>query len=143
MTLLELVAKVRRYTRDSEGSLFTESDVKDFCNEGIDRVRKISELKTMTKLKTNNEEVLLLPEEYHYLISVYSASRCFTQDEQNTLAQMFMNEFESKLAELEREIKNGSIIIIGSDGNAIVSTDVVDYVKDVYFKMLSGDVNGV
>lgn len=134
MTLLELMMKVRRYTRDTEGSLFTEVDVKDFCNEGINRIRKISELKSMKELENNHDTPILLPEQYHYLISIYGASRCFTQDEQNTLGQMFMNEFESKLMELEREIKNGSIIITDPDGNPVVSTDVEDAVKNVYFK---------
>lgn len=133
MTLLELVMKVRRYTRDTEGSLFTEVDVKDFCNEGINRIRKISELKNMKELENNHDIPILLPEQYHHLISIYGASRCFTQDEQNTLGQMFMNEFESKLIELEREIKNGSIIITDPDGNTVVSTDVEDAVKNVYF----------
>lgn len=133
MTLIELMMKVRRYTRDTEGSLFTEIDVKDFCNEGINRIRKISELKNMKELGNNHDSPVLLPEQYHYLIAIYGASRCFTQDEQNTLGQMFMNEFESKLMELEREIKNGSIIIVDPDGNPVVSTDVEDAVKNVYF----------
>ena len=33
MKLVNLVARVRSYTRDTTGTLFTTSDVKDFINE--------------------------------------------------------------------------------------------------------------
>lgn len=138
MTLNELVLKVRRYTRDTTGSLFEDADVIDFCNEGIHRIRKIKELDGMKTLATTNDSVIILPEKYQYLISLYGASRCFTQDEQNTMAQLFMNEFETKLDELEKAIKSGELILKDENGNDIVSTDVSDYVVNVYFKNVFG-----
>lgn len=133
MRLTDLILRVRAYTRDSNGALFTEEDITNFLNEGIDRIRKISELNGMKYLTLASDEPILLPNQYHHLIAVYGASRCFTQDEQNSLAQMFMNEFEQKLYELETGIKNGTIIIVDSDGNEVISSEFEDSVKDVYF----------
>ena len=50
MKLVNLVARVRSYTRDTTGTLFTTSDVKDFINEGIDRLRQIKQLEGMKNL---------------------------------------------------------------------------------------------
>ncbi len=134
MNLLELVAKVRRYTRDLTGSLFTSEDVEDFCNEGIHRLRAIPELRNMVELKTATDEVNLLPNQYHYFIALYGASRCFTQDEQHYQAEQFMSEFENKVFQLERDIANGTIEIKDPNGNAIIDTSRTDYVSNEYFE---------
>lgn len=134
MRLVDLVLRVRAYTRDSNGALFTEEDINNFLNEGIDRLRKITELSEMKPLSLSSDEPILLPNQYHHLIAIYGASRCFTQDEQNSMAQVFMDEFEQKLSELEIGIKNGSIIIVDSEGNQVVSDEFDDGVKNVYFR---------
>ena len=134
MNLLELVAKVRRYTRDLTGSLFTSEDVEDFCNEGIHRLRNIPELRNMATLHSPTDEVNLLPNQYHYFIALYGASRCFTQDEQHYQAEQFMSEFENKVFQLERDIASGVIEIIDGNGNAIVDTSRVDYILEEYFE---------
>ena len=134
MRLVDLVLRVRAYTRDSNGALFTEEDINNFLNEGIDRLRKITELSEMKPLSLSSDVPILLPNQYHHLIAIYGASRCFTQDEQNSMAQVFMDEFEQKLSELEIGIKNGSIIIIDSEGNQVVSDEFDDGVKNVYFR---------
>lgn len=134
MRLVDLVLRVRAYTRDSNGALFTEEDINNFLNEGIDRLRKITELSEMKPLSLSSDVPILLPNQYHHLIAIYGASRCFTQDEQNSMAQVFMDEFEQKLSELEIGIKNGSIIIVDSEGNQVVSDEFDDGVKNVYFR---------
>lgn len=133
MNLIELMNKVRRYTRDTTGSLFASEDIQDFLNEGIDRIRAIPELRNMVKLQTNTDEVNLLPDEYQYFIALYGASRCFTQDEQHYQAEQFMSEFESKLYNLEKDIGSGKIEIKDPNGNTIVDTSRFDAVENVYF----------
>lgn len=133
MNLIELMNKVRRYTRDTTGSLFASEDIQDFLNEGIDRIRAIPELRNMVKLQTNTDEVNLLPDEYQYFIALYGASRCFTQDEQHYQAEQFMSEFESKLFSLEKDIGSGKIEIKDPNGNTIVDTSRFDAVENVYF----------
>ena len=129
MNLLELVAKVRRYTRDLTGSLFTSEDVEDFCNEGIHRLRNIPELRNMVELHSPTDEVNLLPNQYHYFIALYGASRCFTQDEQHAIAQQFMNEYEFKTQELDLLINDGDLVIEGAENVG----GEFDHVKNVYF----------
>lgn len=135
MNLIELMNKVRRYTRDTTGSLFASEDIQDFLNEGIDRIRAIPELRNMVKLQTNTDEVNLLPDEYQYFIALYGASRCFTQDEQHYQAEQFMSEFESKLYNLEKDIGSGKIEIKDPSGNTIVDTSRFDAVENVYFDL--------
>lgn len=134
MNLLELISKVRRYTRDTTGSLFTTEDVTDFCNEGIDRLKAIPELKGMRRLQSNMDEVNLLPEHYQYFISLFGASRCFTQDEQHYQAEQFMNEFESKVFQLERDIASGVVEITDANGSIVVDASRLDYILDSYFE---------
>ena len=134
MTLNELVSRVRSYTRDTTGTLFTLSDVKSFINEGIDKLRQIKVLEGMEYLESDVDTPDLLPSQYHYCLAVYSASRCFSQDEQHYLAQTFMEEFLGLYSLIELGIKEGTIVIIGSDGEQISSDDEFDGVVDVYFR---------
>ena len=134
MTLSELVSRVRSYTRDTTGTLFTLSDVKNFINEGIDKLRQIKVLEGMEYLESDTDIPDYLPSQYHYSLAVYSASRCFSQDEQHYLAQTFMEEFLGLYSLIELGIKEGTIVIIGSDGEQISSDDEFDSVVDVYFR---------
>ena len=139
MQLKDLISRVRAYTRDTTGSLFTQDDIHAFCNEGLERMKQIiPELIGMRKLLTNTDEINILPEQYKHLVAVYSASRCFSQDEQQYQASTYMNEFEAKMDELKRLIANGDIILRDDEDNEIplVSTGANDYVKDIYFTKL-------
>lgn len=133
MTLNEIVNRVRSYTRDTTGTLFTYSDVKDFANEGIDRLRQINALQGMKYLENDVDVPNLLPPQYHYGIAVYSASRCYTQDEQHYLAQTFTSEFEGLFALIELGIKEGTIKITDDSGNVITDNNEFDGVTNVYF----------
>lgn len=133
MTLSDVVNRVRSYTRDTTGTLFSRSDIVDFANEGIDRLKQIVALNNMTYLNNDVDEPILLPSQYHYAIAVYSASRCFTQDEQTSLAESFMREFEGLFALLELGIKEGTIKIFDANGKPCVDENEFDGVVNVYF----------
>lgn len=125
-----IVTRVRSLTRDFSNSIFRETDIIDFINEGIDRIKQtIPELTNVPYLLTSTQKPILLPEQYHHLLAIYSTARCFSQDERHYQASTFMNEFEVKLEELRVGIENGQIIIRDSNGD-IVSNDLpIDYVN--------------
>lgn len=133
MKLVNLVARVRSYTRDTTGTLFTTSDVKDFINEGIDRLRQIKQLEGMKNLTNDLDEPNLLPSQYHYMIAIYSAFRCFAQDEQYTPAQSYADEFETLFKTVELGIQDGRIVIVDEENNEIKDDVDFDSVKNVYF----------
>ena len=133
MKLVNLVARVRSYTRDTTGTLFTTSDVKDFINEGIDRLRQIKQLEGMKNLTNDLDEPNLLPPQYHYMIAIYSAFRCFAQDEQYTPAQSYADEFEILFKTVELGIQDGRIVIVDEANNEIKNDVDFDSVTDVYF----------
>lgn len=134
MTRAQLMARVRAYTRDFSNSIFREVDVVDFINEGIDRIKEVvPELANMKYLNANTDSPLYLPNQYHILLAIYSAARCFGQDERHYQATTFMNEFETKLEELRVKIENGDITIVDENGKEIVADLKTDYVRNVYF----------
>lgn len=134
MNRLALVNRVRKLTRDLSSSIFQEPDVVDYLNEGIQRMRQvIPELKGLTELGSNESSPSLLPESYHHLLALYSASRCFDQDERHYQATTRMNEFEQKLEELRGKIEIGLITIVDANGNEVTNDYVNDYVTDNYF----------
>lgn len=130
MTLKMLIDRVRQYTRDTTGSLFTQEDIVAFINEGIDRTKRYKHFKNMEYLSSLSDEPKHLPGEYHHLLSIYAASRCYTQDEQVYLAQQFMNEYEFKTQEVELLINDGELLIEGYDDK---NDKPFDSIKDVYF----------
>lgn len=134
MTLNDLVTRVRSYTRDTTGTLFELSDIENFINEGIDKLRQIKSLETMATLTNDEQSVDLLPPQYHYCLAVYSASRCFSQDEQHYLAQTFAEEFNGLYDLIELGIKEGTIVITDDGGNLINNDISMDGVTNVYFK---------
>lgn len=129
MTLKTLIDRVRQYTRDTTGSLFTQDDIVSFINEGVDRTKRYVYFKNMYYLTSLTDEPNLLPEQYHHLLAIYAASRCFTQDEQHAIAQQFMNEYEFKTQELDLLINDGDLVIEGVENVGVE----FDNVKNVYF----------
>ena len=96
--------------------------------------------KDIPNLKSNTDEVEIIPSQYQHLIAVYSASRCFSQDEQQYQASTYMNEFESKLDELLQKINGGEIVITDKDGNVLNTDNIpLDYVKNMYFGRIEGE----
>lgn len=140
----ELIQRVRALTRDLTNSIFREDDIIAFINEGINRFKQIiPELKSVPKLLVQEQEPYPIPEEYHHLLSIYSAGRCFGQDERHYQATTFMNEFEVKLAELEEAISNGDVILTDKDGVPVEMKDnVIDYVDlSAYWKKKHTDLD--
>lgn len=133
MTLSDLITRVRSYTRDTTGTLFTASDVKGFINEAIDKLRQIKELENIKHLSNDSDVIVLLPSQYHYMTAVYSASRCFSQDEQHYQAQTYMDEFMGLFSLVELGIKEGTISIYDENGQIIKDTHEPDVVENVYF----------
>ena len=134
MTFKELIERVHNYTNDTTGTLFPSSIVKGFVNEAIDKLKQIKELEGMTYLTSDSDVPKLIPSYYHYILSVYGASRCFSQDEQHYQAQTYMDEFLNAFSLLELGIKEGNIIITDELGNLVTGVNDFDYVTDVYFK---------
>lgn len=140
----QLTLRVRSLTRDFSNSIFREQDIIDYLNEGIDRViQVIPECAQMISLSTGTDEPQYLPKAYHSLLAVYSASRCFGQDDRQYQASSFMNEFETKLVELKSAIENGIVTILDSTGAKVVSPSNDDYVTDNYFESKSSDMSDV
>ena len=134
MKLSELINRVRSYTRDTTGTLFSLSDVQGFINEGIDKLRQIKGLEGLNYLTSNEDTPNLLPPQYHYCLAVHGACRCFSQDEQHYLAQTFADEFNGIYALLELGIEAGTIVITKDDGTPVEDNSEFDGVVDVYFR---------
>ena len=141
MNLRDLTKRVRQNTRDTTSALFTSDDIKSFIREACDRVKQIPELSGMAELISDNVEVTHLPVMYHYILSLYATSRCFSQDEQHYPAQKFMDEFEARLFALETGINNGDIIITDENGEPVKvdGANKIDAVVNVYFAKLGSD----
>ena len=143
MNRLDLVLRVRSYTRDFSNVTFREQDITLYINEGIERIGQlIPELRGMVGLRKAEDVVTLLPSMYHHLLALYSAARCFEQDERHYQAGKLMNEFETKLQGLSSDVLGGEIVIIDTEtGIPITRKLVVDTVQDVYFNHRGGDEN--
>lgn len=134
MNRLAIASRVRSYTRDFSSSIFRQVDILAYINEAIERCQEvIPQLAAMVSLDSDTDSPILLPSFYHYLLSVYSASRCFAQDERQYQAVQLMNEFETKLDELKSRIENGSLVIKGEDGVVVDDDADVEYVVMEYF----------
>lgn len=137
MNRLKLVQRTRTLTRDFSNSIFRETDIIDFINEGISRfIQVLPELKNTPKLLVNEQEPKPIPEQYQHILAVYSASRCFSQDERHYQATTLMNEFEVKLEEFKQAVLNGDVVLVDEDGNPIENeNNTVEYVDlSAYWK---------
>jgi hypothetical protein len=143
MKRVEIILRVRGYTRDFSNSIFRETDIVDYINEAISRFKQvIPQLKNMVKLENSEQTPILLPEEYHHLLAIYAASRCFAQDERHYQATTLMNEYEVKLEELKGRIESGEVKIVDSTNAPVTVDNDVDYVDTtVYFGKYNNDVD--
>lgn len=129
MNRTQLISMVRSNARDFTNSIFRESDIILYINEGIDRVKQvIKECKPMVQLTSPTQSPIILPEEYHSLLALYSTSRCFSQDESSYRAVSFMNEFEAKLDELKQDVQSGDVVLVDGTGIEIESAYEPEYV---------------
>lgn len=131
MNRTKLIKRVRSLTRDITNSIFTEDDVIDYLNEGVDRIKQVfPELSSMTYLETAESEPQHIPSQYHGLLSLFACARCFTQDERHYQSTQSMNEFETKLDEFKQKVDNGEVVLTGI---TLVLNE--DYVVDNYFNV--------
>lgn len=140
MNRRELIALVRSNARDFTNSIFRESDIILYMNEGIDRIKQvIKECKPMLHLTAPEQTPTILPPEYHSLIATFSTARCFGQDERHYQASTFMNEFESKLDELKQDIQSGDVVLTDESGDTIDTVYAEDYVDLSYWGVRDKD----
>lgn len=135
MNRLDLALRIRAYSRDFTNATFRDQDIVSYINEAIDRSAQIiPELRGMIHLPRIDSEVILLPKQYHHLLAVYGAARCFEQDERHFQAGNLMNEFETKMFALKADIESGSIDIIDpTTGLPVEMPYAEESVRDVYF----------
>lgn len=139
MNLSELITRTKLYTRDTSSAMFTEQMVSAFLNEAIDRVKSYPVFKNMNYLKNMTDIPNLLPSNYHYILALYSSSRCFDFDERFYEAAEKRNEFENMLLELINDIEIGNIDIYDENNELVENTyNVIDAVVDIYFDGNSG-----
>lgn len=134
MNLEQITAMARRHLADKDGAIFTKDDIEAFINEGINRFQSIVYFVNEPELTTLDQSPALIPAQYHYMLALFSASRCFGQDEREYKATTFMNEFEVKMEELLQKIESGEIVITDpSTGNEVTADYEEDFVTNVYF----------
>lgn len=133
MNLETITTNARRHLNDKEGSIFSKDDLEYFINEGLDRFRSVVYFADEVTLTTLDQSPIYIPEQYHYILSLFASSRAFGQDEREYKATQFMNEFEIKLEELIQKIESGEITVTDSEGEEVTADYEEDYVTNVYF----------
>jgi hypothetical protein len=140
MTLQEIFNRVRIYTRDTTGSIFSEADITIFVEEAFNRFTIIPAFEGLIYPSAKTTQIKMIPVNFQYLLSLYGASRCLFQDEQDYRAGTLMNEFEQKMEEMYNLIEQGQIVIKDNNGLSVVIKSFNDSVVDVYFnKRISDD----
>lgn len=134
MNRLEMIQRVRSHTRDLTNSVFREVDIVAFLNEGIDRIiQVIPEFADMLPLMANDEVPIILPKQYHHLIPVYSTARCFGQDDRPYQSGTLMNEFETKLAKLEADLRSGELVVLDPETGLNIIAGNAEYILNTYY----------
>lgn len=131
MNLTDLITRTRYYVRDINSKRFPSDEIELYINEGIERLRSYQAFADMS-YPTATEDVSYLPTEYHYILALFAASRCFGVDNDFFQEQQKRNEFENAFMELITKIECGDIYI-----KDIEYTQ--DYVVDEYFEGTSSD----
>ena len=142
MQLSDIMYMTRLYTRDNNSYVFSDTMIKMFVNQGIDRIKQYKVFSGMKQLVDGSDKPTHLPESYHYMLALFAASRCFDHDERHYEGTEKRNEFEQLLTELISEIQAGNLTIYDGKGNEVVDGTIccMDAVKDVYFDYREGGV---
>lgn len=128
------------YARDTDSLVFSETAIKSFINEAINRIRQYEIFDDMVLLNNLTDVPILLPLKYHYLIAVYASSRLFDTDERFYEGTEKRNEFETLFGNLIEKIESGSVIIKDALGIVVANPDIAtDYVTDEYYGNSSTD----
>ena len=141
MTLHKLRELTHIYTRDTNSYVFSDNTIDIFLNQAIDRLRQYKIFEGMSYLEYSDDEPSLLPSQYHYLLALFAASRCFDIDERFYEGVEKRNEFESLLDDLIADVQAGNIVITDSEGNNVEDgTNYIEYVTDAYFDVKHEEV---
>ena len=138
MELTTLRTRTRRYVRDTAAKRFSTEEIDAYLNEGVDRLRSYSVFANMPYLNVV-DPITYLPEQYHYILTLYAASRCFGVDNDFYQEQQKRNEFENAFADLVVRIESGDISILNGDNEAVDPSYQKDYVVDEYFNNTTSD----
>lgn len=134
MDLIELTDLTRVYCRDNNSYLFSNSVIKIFLNQAIDRIKQYKVFRDMPYLESKSDTVKFIPRHYHYILALFASSRCYDIDERFYEGTEKRNEFEQTFAELVAEIESGNVIIQDADGNDVENTtNYIEYITDEYF----------
>ena len=129
------------FARDTNNYVFTDTYIDMFLNQAIDRLRQYKVFEGMSYLEYSDDEVTLLPSQYHYMLALFAASRCFDIDERFYEGVEKRNEFESLLDDLIADVQAGNIVITDSEGNNVEDgTNYIEYVTDAYFDVKHEEV---
>ena len=141
MQLNDIVYMTRLYTRDNNSYVFSDTMIKMFINQGIDRIRQHKVFSGMGYLSDASDEPTHLPSQYHYMLALFSASRCFDHDERHYEGVEKRNEFEQLFAEIISDIECGKLTVYDENGDEIVTgkTGADEVVKDAYFNVRGGE----
>ena len=120
------ITDTRRLLKDSTENVWTNSDITYFINQAIDIIKNtIPEYFTSLQRVTSGN--IIIDEAYELLIVLYSASKCFEQDEQDYKSSKLLNEFESRRIEMIDTIKESdaykTILDADSDNKEFVQNE--------------------
>lgn len=142
VNLTQLIAKTRAYARDNNSFMFKDSLIKDFINEGIDRLAQYKVFENMPYLDKGEDIVSYLPRPYHYLLALFASARCYDTDERFYEGTEKRNEFEYYFDNLIADIEMGNVVIKDKDGKEVLNTTTcTDVVTDDYFNVVVGDID--
>lgn len=134
MTLSKLREMTHIYARDTNSYVFPEDYIDMFINQAIDRLRQYPAFRSMNYLSASSDEVDVLPSQYHYMLALFAASRCFDIDERFYEGVEKRNEFEDLLDSLLAEIQSGNLDLMNSEDELIEDdANYTEYVTDIYF----------
>lgn len=131
MNLTDIITRTRYYVRDINAKRFASDEIELYINEGIERLRSYQALADMG-YPTATEDVSYLPTEYHYILALFAASRCFGVDNDFFQEQQKRNEFESAFMELITRIENEEVYIKNMNWTS-------EYVTDEYYETATTD----
>ena len=138
MKLTDLIHRTRLYCRDNNSYVFTDAEITIFLNEAIDYLRQYLPFRSMKYLEHSDDEPIILPDFYHYILSLYASSRCFDKDERFYEGTEKRNEFEKKWDDLLADIHAGNVVLsyVNEDDEEVViedETNCTDQIVDDYF----------
>jgi len=140
--LSDIVHMTRLYARDNNSYVFSDGMIKLFINQAIDRIKHYKVFLDMPYLSDSTDEPVYLPPQYHYMLALFAASRCFDHDERHYEGVEKRNEFEQLLADMIAEIQCGNLTITDAEGNPVEDgSTYIEYVKDEYFDFTDREVD--